>query len=260
MFEESRQAIRSKRVSQLARTRLAQAITGKLVTAETLRRNGVDVPVECPKCCEGQDSVFHRCWECPFSHDIRHKVAPQRMREQAVNQGRWHPLYGAGIAIDAQPDMRPNGNCEANWFVDDSLGNWCDNTYFGSVLGKVYTDGSAKLADSAAHAHAGWAAVQLFPDGTVAKAVYGTVPKELLQDSGMAEHVAWFKAAYFVQGGGVTIVTDCDGVQRGATASMKAAAGPRKIYGGVWKVAREHRAKPACAANGKGPSGSGVLA
>ena len=110
-----------------------------------------------------------------------------------------------------------------------------DHWYFDSTLGPIFTDGSCELGALPTHAHAAYAAVQIFDDGTVAKQVSGPVHKDLFQDSGMAEYLAWVHAARNVKQGKVIVVSDCANLVKDWEVGVKAASGATRPLGGIWK-------------------------
>ena len=189
----ARQVLKSDVVDDLSKVKVTQAIIGQLMTATTLRKHGVDVEQVCPLCKGGDDDLFHRCWECSENAGRRKQIAGERMIAEALQAGRNHLLFGRGVGADPLPDKVPTGESLVEWYISSTIVVQSEpieeQWYFDPTLGPIFTDGSCELGDSSKHAHAAWAAVQIFADGTVARQASGPVPHELAHDSGTGEYI-----------------------------------------------------------------------
>jgi hypothetical protein len=102
----------------------------------------------------------------------------------------------------------------------------------------VYTDGSVHNGTGLL-GQAGWAALQMTPDGQVARQLEGRLPQWMPQSADFAEHYAVWVVAQRAHEP-VEIVTDCNGV-RASYEAGKAAEGPDRPHAGLWRTIRRDK-------------------
>ena len=107
---------------------------------------------------------------------------------------------------------------------------------FEPSLGDIYVDGSALHPLHPHVASAASAAVQLFPDGAVARAATAAVPLGWPQTAAATERLSIAIAAQAARGW-CSIVSDCQSVVDEWHAPVRAASA-RAVWGGLWRQLR----------------------
>ena len=161
----------------------------------------------------------------------------QSQQEAAKEAGPLDVLFAFGLAGDPCPQKSPTSDGKSpSWYINPNLLSNDDapedHWHFDSTQGPVYTDGSADLNDSPQHAHAGWACVQIDDEGAILKAARGAVPCAFEQSSSIAEHIAWYMAAFNAKDI-ITVVSDNQGVVDDASNSLASATKYNKPFGGL---------------------------
>ena len=130
------------------------------------------------------DTVMHRCFLCPYSSDKALLALGNQRFQQAISA----PLDSLKFnrCLVPMPKLSTTRVPAKHHTVNFDL---CLDS-FKPQDGRVYTDGSCFFPTQTALAVAGYAVVQVNPEGEIIRAVFGPVPWFLPQSPLMGECVA----------------------------------------------------------------------
>ena len=216
---------------------LKSVVSGSLWPQQRLVSQGYNTTQMCALCGTAEDSVHHRVWCCPATADLRE--GHEDLVRDALAAGPDSALYSLGGLLPTRADDKPQAN--------DSQVSGGDFTtpVFKKGRGTIYYDGSATTPGIPELRRASWAAVQI--DDTTGEEVAsasGTVPAGWPQTAQAAEHCGLWETAVRAEAGAL-MVGDCAGVvneSRRLTQRTCSRSWEGKMYGGLWRKARQCRA------------------
>ena len=172
-----------------ARAETLMAITTNGIFTNTdLHNKGYDVNFTCSNCHQARDTIFHRCFSCPF---VEHKA------RLALGDSLFNVILEEGDAsIKGKRCLFPMSvrNIAASAQTVFSCFGMDIDEMLLPENGKIYGDGSCLNPSIKGLARAGWAIVQVNEDGDVIKSIHGCVPAMYAQTSLAAEHMAFWVA------------------------------------------------------------------
>ena len=181
-------------------------VTGGTFLRGDLLRFGYNLDPACPRCGEGIDSVFHRCFSCPFiESEVKDRLGTPLFNE-IISQGEYGLLATRGIAPNPPLETAAAGE---NWF--EFFGMRPDECFLPSG-GDVFVDGSCFNPSVPELSRAGFGVCQIDPSGLLRKGVWGLVPHPFPQNSLSGEVCAFGVAAQMSRG--CNVVSDCSEVVR----------------------------------------------
>ena len=177
-FQLLRQVAGSKKLNAHEKRCLVQAATGKTILANRMIQMGADIAEQCPLCCASDiDSVYHRVFRCCKLNAMRANLVKAATVERAHTMGATL-LTNKGIPVSTHKII-PLKEEAVVWWVDGGGKAHSEGwSQFDSRDGKVYCDGSVSNPTHSHIAAAGWACVRIQQDGSVIKALVGTLPRE----------------------------------------------------------------------------------
>ena len=175
-MEPLRDALNSKHTSPAVRGSLRVMAEGAWPFQATLHEGGLSDSPLCCACQESRGTFYHRVRECPAQHWCRKgQVAsaagvvggsPSPEEEEA------DPLLRRGLAYRPPQARVPAMRYES---VVGPAGR-CDADLGFKFTGAAGSDGSMPVGKPTGARRAGWSAVSVSEDGTLAYAIFGSCP------------------------------------------------------------------------------------
>ena len=218
---------------------LRAVVSDSIWPQQRLAEHGYETTRLCALCGAAEDTIHHRVWCCPATEDLRKEHADLTTAARAA--GPRSALFNLGGLLPSRADDKPQAN--------DQQVSPCDHTSptFQRGRGTVYVDGSATTPGIPELRRASWAAVQIDDDtGEEVASATGTVPAAWPQTAQAAEHCGLWETAVRTEAK-VCVVGDCAGVvneSRKLKTRPDSRAWEQKMYGGLWRRARQSQALP----------------
>ena len=234
-----KRVLAGKHLSSKEKGSLRAVASGSIWTQQRLADQGYTAPRQCALCGGSEDSIYHRVWVCLATADLREKH--QGLTDAAIAAGPDSAIHCLGGMMLSPADDKPQAN-DGQLSAGDLR-----RPIFQTGKGKVYVDGSATTPGIPELRRASWAAVQIDDEtGDEIASASGTVPAGWPQTAQAAEHCGVWETAVRSEAH-VCIVGDCAGVvneSRRLTQRSDTRAWERKMYGGLWRKAKQCRALP----------------
>ena len=174
--------------------------TNGIFTNTDLVDLGYNIDPVCKACNNSLDTVFHRCFTCP-AIEVRAKIAlGDDHFNRIISEGE--TLYSTRCLAPA-PFMSQTPSKELVF----STITFVEGDRFLPEGGRVYGDGSCFFPTAKPLSRAGFAVVQVNPDGSLLKGLFGAIPAGMPQTSLAGEYGA-LSCAYD-NSMGVDFVGDC---------------------------------------------------
>ena len=232
-------ALAGKHLSSKEKGSLRAVASGSIWPQQRLADQGYETSRLCALCQAADDSIHHRVWVCPATADLREKH--KGLTEAAIAAGPDNAIYCLGGIMLSPADDKPQASNEQPSAAD------FEKPIFRACRGKVYVDGSATTPGIPELRRASWAAVQIDDEtGEEIASAAGTVPAGWPQTAQAAEHCGVWETAVRSEAQ-VCIVGDCAGVvdeSRRLQHRSDTRVWERKMYGGLWRKAKQCRALP----------------
>ena len=208
---------------------LLKIVCGTYTTDADLYKFGYDVDPACSLCGSATDSVFHRCYSCPFIETRARNNLGTTLFNKIIEEGDTslrssRCLHPAPIILS-----KPSEHTIVNYI------NFSANDSFNSADGEIYGDVSCLHPSSRLFARAGFAAVQLRPNGEVLRAIFGCIPASLPQTS-LAGEFGALSAGYDACSGGNVFVSDCSEVVRSHAIGFHKAINEDTPHCCTWRI------------------------
>ena len=242
-LEPMQTLVRSKRKGAVPKYFAKAVWAGAVSTNEALHRWGYQVTPNCRYCLgylgdETTDSLHHRAFVCPHGEEVRKQhISPVLLRE-AISKPR-DPLFARGwlsyphwMAKASEGEHIEHLEVVGNKLVE------VDPFKIDGGHGVLFSDGSCLHPRSALLARAGFAVVQLHPDGSLYRVLRGRVPGAFQQSAVISEHYAVAYAANEVSGLPL-LYGDCQAVVTGWKSFKHCTVDPRAPMAGFWRVCSE---------------------
>ena len=221
---------------------LRAVASGSIWPQQRLVAQGYATTRACALCGAAEDTIHHRVWSCPATADLRE--GHEDLVRDALEAGPDSALFSLGGLLPTRADDKPQANDQQLSGSDFAV------PIFKKGRGTVYYDGSATTPGIPELRRASWAAVQIDDDtGEEVASATGTVPAGWPQTAQAAEHCGLWETAVRTEPG-VCTVGDCAGVVNESQRLLQQGrpqAWESKMYGGLWRKARQCRAAPSLA-------------
>ena len=205
------------------RITLQNIVTHGIWANTDLVDSGYDVDPVCSDCQSGLDSIFHRCFSCSAVETRARCALGSTLFDYIISQGEDSLM--ANRCLFPAPPM---SSAPSPHTVYETVG-FSDGDFFCSADGDIYGDGSCTHPS----ARAGFGCVQIRPDGSLLKGIFGCVPSSLPQTSLAGEYSALSCA--FDNASLCTYVGDCQDVISGFTSGMNHALNSFSPHACTWR-------------------------
>ena len=191
---------------------------------------------DCKLCGLPQCTIWHRRYECDAWHQDRQTRPPSflleaasRIRSSTLRERFAKGLLPAPAAIIPRPLI-----------TEEVTTQWVNKPGSGRLTGSLFLDGSGTGGSIPFLRRAGWAIVQVDPDGNLVAAAYGAVPWDAApaQVARDAEDYAVFMLSK-VAALPFTLYIDCAGTM-GAARNPQVGTKPRHLRSHLWDDVWKH--------------------
>ena len=196
MLDHIRAFLASSKPEKLDKAVVTCWAVGGFWTADRQQAAGYLVDSECPACKNGEDSLFHRLYQCKSLEAPRRAEMKSSALCAILEEGP--KLSNTHGWMHQLPCYRPAPLFEAVFYQRSSQGLW-ERLFDASqwqLEGVVFSDGSCDPGLAPRYAKAAWALVQLDQEGSCCRRVHGPVPENLPQSAQAGE---WMAAAVAAQ-------------------------------------------------------------
>ena len=221
-----------RKLKEPSRSLFVQIVTGSVFTNFDFYQYGYLADPICTECGEGVDSVFHRCYSCPMVEARAKRALGETLFNDIIAAGETGLMGTRCIA--PQPISRS--------LPSDTQIIRTINMYEGDTFDDddVYGDGSCSFPTVSVLRRAGFALVQVDPEGALVRAVYGTLPPHYPQTPLAAEYAAFSAGTELCRN--ANFVGDCAEVIRSYRLGHAAAVKGTNPFADFWKAL--HRTVP----------------
>ncbi len=227
-----RRALHSTGMACTAKAALRRAFSGGFWSKARRATAGLADDDVCDRCGVGPCDAFHCIWECSADDELRGRHTTEEMRRAATEGDRDSLIWTRALRGNPRKSVPPpRRDHDEHWYFGQGIP---EDRHFE---GDVYTDGSALHPQLPDVRRAGWAVVQLRPDGTVAKALYGHVPAGISVDQTVASgEVYALRRAAELATGTVIAGVDYQGILDGCRAGEAACDHHRRPNATSWRA------------------------
>ena len=216
---------------------LEAAVLDAAPTQERLEQLDLATESVCQWCHQARGTPMHRAWCCDGTRALRdlhgHESELLRAAAEAHEDADARALFSRALYPDLRTRAPPPTYRE--------IIRWAGVGTIGTFSGSVYLDGSAFQPEDSVLCRAGWAVVQISPDGSMLQECYGNLPT-LVQDSGAGELWSFLMALRF-SAPPLRVVTDykrlLDGIAAGRDACTAASMQHADIWRAIWDAAED---------------------
>jgi hypothetical protein len=203
--------------------------TQSLWSPQRLYNVGYDVPTTCVRCGAPSDSLHHRLFQCPATHDLRQEfLHDSDIDNLRRSESRRSLMIGFQIMPSFTPD-RPEGlGCEK-----PHVQYWTHNGQKIDELmeGIIFTDGSCTKIGPPTWSRTGWAVIKMSANGDLIATASGRVGKQLPQTPAAGEYVAALVASGFQRA--TVAYSDYMNLNGVESIPLEAALHPKGTYSGI---------------------------
>ena len=201
-------------------------VTNGICTSQLYCQLGYAIDPVCARCGLALDTIYHRLYTCTSSEERARRNLGSKLFEEAIVAGPKSLLFTRALLPMPRVDKCPS-------VTHVRYINVTSDTIFDARDGEVYIDGSCSGPTWFTLARAGFAIVQINQQGDIVRAIYGSLPSRLPQNSIQAEGASLVVA--FEMARRCKAVSDCQAVIDGFKKGSDAAATPSNPLGGVWR-------------------------
>ena len=206
---------------------LHNIVNNGIFTNTDLADSGYDIDPVCGLCEQALDTIYHRCYSCTHIETRAKTALGIDLYDKIIAAG---PNSLLATRCMAPSPILTEGPSKDLLF---DVVNFGEGDVMGPQGGKVYGDGSCFFPAFSPLARAGFAIVQVAPDGSLLRAIYGCMPSTLPQTSLAGEYGA-LSCAYD-NSRGVVFVGDCQDVISNQQGGFKGALTNKGTHACIWK-------------------------
>ena len=203
--------------------------TNGIFTNVNFLHMGYDIDPVCTQCFSAVDSVFHRCYTCPFISQRAELALGSTLFNTILEAGEGSLMASRCLHPDVTVLSQPSDQAICEYI------NFEDGDTFCVTNGYVFGDGSAFHGAHPQVARAGFSVVQINGEGEILRAIYGSVPRYLPQTSLAAEYAAFYIFAVNTDAA-TTYVGDCEDVISNFNGGLARALRPSAIHADTWRA------------------------